>query len=99
MLPGPQRVVVDLPTRTIVRVVAAVLVTAAAVDLLAHVARILIWLATSLFLAVALQPAVRLAERRMSHTLAAFAAFGGLLLLPPVLLACLLLRLAPQVDG
>ena len=42
MLPGQQRIVVDLPTRTIVRVVAVVLLTVAAVDVLAHVARILI---------------------------------------------------------
>ena len=41
--------------------------------------RILVWLATSLFLAVALQPAVRFAERRMSYTLAVFAVFAGLI--------------------
>src|SRR5205823_8226822 len=98
MLPGPQRVVIDLPVRTIVRVVAVVLLTVAAVDLLAHVARILIWLATSLFLAVALQPAVRLAERRMSHTLAVFAVFAGLLLLVVVFLALLIIPIARQVD-
>ena len=98
MLPGPQRVVVDLPLRTILRIVAVVLVTIAAVDVLAHVARILIWLATSLFLAVALQPAVRLAERRMSHTLAVFSVFAGLLLLVVIFLALLIIPIARQVD-
>ncbi|HEX5250461.1 MAG TPA: AI-2E family transporter [Gaiellales bacterium] len=98
MLPGPQRIVVDLPLRTIVRVVAVVLVTIAAVDILAHVARILIWMATSLFLAVALQPAVRLAERRMSHTLAVFAVFAALLLLVVAFLALLIIPIASQVD-
>jgi predicted PurR-regulated permease PerM len=98
MLPGPQRVVVDLPLRTIVRVIALVLVTFAAVDLLTHVGRILVWLATSLFLAVALQPAVRLAERRMPHALAVFAVFGALLVLVVLFLALLIIPIASQVD-
>jgi predicted PurR-regulated permease PerM len=98
MLPGSQRVVVDLPTRTVMRVIALVLLTIAAVDLLTHVGRILIWLATSLFLALALQPAVRLAERRMSHTLAVFAVFAGLLLLVTAFLALLIIPIATQVD-
>jgi predicted PurR-regulated permease PerM len=98
MLPGPQRVVVDLPPRTIVRVIALVLVTFAAVDILAHVTRILIWVATSLFLAVALQPLVRLAERRMPHALAVFAVFGGLLLIVVLFLALLIIPIATQVD-
>jgi len=73
MEPAPQRVVIDLPARTILRVIVLVLLAAAAVELLTAVHRILVWLATSLFLAVALQPAVRFAERRLSHTLAVFA--------------------------
>jgi len=98
MLPPPQRVVVDLPVRTIVRVIALVLITFAAVDLLSHVGRILVWLATSLFLAVALQPAVRLAERRMPHTLAVFAVFGALAVLVVLFLALLIIPIARQVD-
>ena len=81
MEPARERVAIDLPARTIVRVIVLVLLAVAAVDLLSAVSRILVWLATSLFLAVALQPAVRLAERRMSHTLAVFAVFAGLLVL------------------
>ncbi len=98
MLPGPQRVVVDLPARTILRIIVLVLLTIAAVDLLAHVGRILIWIATSLFLAVALQPAVRLAERRMPHALAVFAVFGGLLVIVVAFLALLIIPIATQVD-
>ena len=98
MLPGPQRVVVDLPVRMILRVIVLVLLTIAAVDLLAHVGRILIWLATALFLAVALQPAVRLAERRMSHTLAVFAVFAVLFVLVVAFLALLIIPIASQVD-
>jgi predicted PurR-regulated permease PerM len=98
MLPGPHRVVVDLPARTIARVIVLVLLTAALVDVLAHVTRILIWLATAIFLAVALQPLVRLAERRMPHALAVFAVFGGLLLVVALFLALLIIPIATQVD-
>jgi predicted PurR-regulated permease PerM len=98
MQPAPQRVVVDLPIRTIVRVIALVLVTVAAVNLLEHVGRILIWIATSLFLAIALQPAVRLAERRMPHTLAVFSVFAGLAVLVTAFLALLIIPIASQVD-
>jgi predicted PurR-regulated permease PerM len=95
---SPHRVVVDLPARTIVRVIALVLITVAAVDLLEHVGRILIWVATSLFLAVALQPAVRLAERRMPHTLAVFAVFAALAVVVVAFLALLIIPIATQVD-
>jgi predicted PurR-regulated permease PerM len=98
MQPAPSRVSVELPARTILRVIVLVLLAAAAVDLLAAVGRILIWLATALFLAVALQPAVRLAERRMSHTLAVFAVFTGLAVLVVAFLALLIIPIASQVD-
>jgi predicted PurR-regulated permease PerM len=98
MQPAPSRVSLDLPVRTILRVIVLVLLAVAAVDVLEHVARILVWLATSIFLAVALQPAVRLAERRMSHALAVFAVFAGLLLLVLAFLALLIIPIASQVD-
>lgn len=98
MLPGRERIVVDVPARTIVRVIVLVLLTVALVDVLAHVTRILIWVATSVFLAVALQPLVRLAERRMPHALAVFAVFGGLLLVVALFLALLIIPIATQVD-
>jgi predicted PurR-regulated permease PerM len=98
MQPAPTRVSIDLPARTIVRVIVLVLLAVAAVDVLEHVGRILVWLATSLFLAVALQPAVRLAERRMSHTLAVFAVFAALILLAVAFLALLIIPIASQVD-
>ncbi len=98
MLPGRERIVVDVPARTIVRAIVLVLLTVALVDVLAHVTRILIWIATSVFLAVALQPLVRLAERRMPHALAVFAVFGGLLLVVALFLALLIIPIATQVD-
>jgi predicted PurR-regulated permease PerM len=98
MEPAPERLEIDLPVRTILRVIVLVLLAAAAVDLLSAVSRILVWLATSLFLAVALQPAVRLAERRMSHTLAVFAVFAGLTVVVCAFLALLIIPIASQVD-
>ena len=76
MEPAPQRSI-DLPARTILRVIVLVLLAAAAVDLLTPCTGSSSWLATSLFLAVALQPAVCFAERRLSHTLAVFAVFAA----------------------
>ena len=98
MQPAPSRVSIDLPVRTILRVIVLVLLAVAAVDLLTAVGRILIWLATALFLAVALQPAVRMAERRLSHTLAVFAVFAALLVLVVAFLALLIIPIASQVD-
>jgi predicted PurR-regulated permease PerM len=98
MQPAPSRVSIDLPARTILRVIVLVLLAVAAVDLLTAVSRILIWLATAVFLAVALQPAVRLAERRLSHTLAVFAVFAGLVVLVVAFLALLIIPIASQVD-
>ncbi len=98
MEPAPPRVVIDVPVRTIVRVILLVLVAIAAVEVLSAVSRILVWLATALFLAVVLQPAVRLAERRLSHTLAVFAVFAGLALVVVGFLALLIIPLASQVD-
>jgi predicted PurR-regulated permease PerM len=99
MEPAPPRVVIDVPARTIVRVIVLVLLAIAAVEVLTAVSRILVWLATSLFLAVVLQPAVRLAERRLSHTLAVFAVFAGLVLLVVGFLALLIIPIASQVDN
>jgi predicted PurR-regulated permease PerM len=99
MEPAPHRVVIDLPARTILRVIVLVLLAVAAVDLLTAVGRILVWLATALFLAVALQPAVRLAERRLSHTLAVFAVFAGLTVVVVAFLALLIIPMASQVDN
>ncbi len=98
MEPAPPRVVIDVPVRTIVRIIVLVLLAVAAVEVLSAVSRILVWLATALFLAVVLQPAVRVAERRLPHTLAVFAVFAGLALVVVGFLALLIIPLASQVD-
>jgi len=92
------RLVIDVPTRTIVRVIALVLVAAAGVKVLGAVSHVLTWLAVSLFLAVALEPVVRVTERWMSRTWAVLAVFTGLLGLIAIFLAVLIMPIATQVD-
>jgi predicted PurR-regulated permease PerM len=94
----PQRVVIEVRSRTILTVIAWVLVAVAAVSVLSRVREVLVWLAVSLFLAVALQPAVRLAERWLPHTLAVIAVFVALLLVIAAFLALLIVPIATQLD-
>jgi hypothetical protein len=48
------RMVIDVPTRTVVRVLGLVIVAAAAVKVIGAVSHVLTWVAVSLFLAIAL---------------------------------------------
>ena len=91
-------VVIDIPTRTIVRLIALVLAAAAAVRVVAAVSHVMIWVAIALFLAVALEPAVRVVERRLPRTWAVLAVFTGLLALVAVFLALLIVPIATRVD-
>ena len=93
-----RRIVIDVPTRTIVRVIALVLVAAAAVKIVAAVSHVLTWIAVSVFLAVALEPVVRVTERWMSRTWAVLTVFGGLLGLVALFLAVLIIPIATQID-
>jgi len=81
-----------------VRVIALVLAAAAAVQILDAVSRVLTWIAVSIFLAVALEPVVRVTERWMSRTWAVLTVFGGLLALVALFLAVLIIPIATQVD-
>ncbi len=93
-----RRIVIDVPTRTIVRVIALVLAAAAAVKILDAVSHVLTWIAVAVFLAVALEPVVRVTERWMSRTWAVLAVFTGLLMLVALFLAVLIIPIATQVD-
>ena len=93
-----RRIVIDVPTRTIVRVIALVLVAAAAVKILDAVSHVLTWIAVSVFLAVALEPVVRVTERWMSRTWAVLTVFAGLLALVALFLAVLIIPIATQID-
>jgi predicted PurR-regulated permease PerM len=92
------RMVIEVPTRTIVRVIALVLVAIAGVKVLGAVSHVLTWLAVALFLAVALEPVVRFVEKWMSRTWAVLAVFSGLLGLIAIFLAVLIIPIATQVD-
>ena len=93
-----RRIVIDVPTRTIVRVIALVLAAAAAVKIVGAVSHVLTWIAVAVFLAVALEPVVRVTERWMSRTWAVLAVFTGLLMLVALFLAVLIIPIATQVD-
>jgi predicted PurR-regulated permease PerM len=93
-----RRIVIDVPTRTIVRVIALVLVAAAAVKIVDAVSHVLTWIAVSVFLAVALEPVVRVTERWMSRTWAVLTVFAGLLALVALFLAVLIIPIATQID-
>jgi predicted PurR-regulated permease PerM len=93
-----RRIVIDVPTRTIVRVIALVLAAAAAVKIVDAVSHVLTWIAVAVFLAVALEPVVRVTERWMSRTWAVLAVFTGLLMLVALFLAVLIIPIATQVD-
>jgi predicted PurR-regulated permease PerM len=93
-----RRIAVDLPTRTIIRIIVLVLAAVAAVKVVAAVSHVLTWIAVAAFLAVALEPVVRLTERWLSRTWAVLAVFTGLLLLVALFLAVLIIPIATQVD-
>ncbi len=78
--PSPPQV----PVRTILATIGLVLATVVAVEVVIQVARILVWLVVSLFLATALWPVVGVAQRRLRlpRSLAVLLVFvvGGVLL-------------------
>ena len=72
---GPRRLVLDIPLRVVIKVLAAVLVFSVAVALLEGVHTVLIWVGTALFIAIALNPAVVRVERVMRRNLAVLTVF------------------------
>jgi predicted PurR-regulated permease PerM len=92
------RVIIDVRSRTVIRVVAILLVAAVALRLLEAASQVITWLAISLFLAVVLEPAVRHLERWMSRSWAVLAVMLMLILLLAAFLAVLIVPLATQVD-
>ena len=68
-----KRVVVDLPTRTVVNVLLLVIAAYISWRLVAAVGNVLILIGLATFLAVMLAPLVQIAERRMPRGLAVIA--------------------------
>jgi predicted PurR-regulated permease PerM len=93
-----ERVQFEIPTRTIVRVIVLVVLAIAAVRIVLAVSHVLVWVAIALFLAIALEPAVRFAQRWMPRTWAVLAVFAALLVIVALFLALLIIPIANQVD-
>jgi predicted PurR-regulated permease PerM len=93
-----RRTIIEFPTRTLVRVVVALIIFGLAVNLLATLRDVVVWTATALFLAIALDPAVSRLERRMARPAAVLIVFGlfavGLL----VVIGALMMPLVTQLD-
>jgi predicted PurR-regulated permease PerM len=95
---GPKRVVVDLPTRTVVNVLLLVIAAYASWRLVAAVANVLILIGLAAFLAVMLGPLVQIAERRMPRGVAVIVVWLGTFLTVFGFLVLLFVPLARQVD-
>ena len=95
---NPSRTVIEIQARTVVKVIALVLAAVALVTILSAAREVLILLAVSLFLAVALNPAVVLLQRWMPRGLAVAAVFLGLLVLIALFVAALAIPIVNQTD-
>ena len=92
------RVVLDVETRTVVKVLALVLAFEIAVSLMETIRTVLVWSGTALFLAIALNPAVTIVERFMRRTAAVVAVFTGFAAALLVTIALLVQPFVTQVD-
>jgi predicted PurR-regulated permease PerM len=93
-----QRLVIDVPARTVLKVLAIALAVLAFVQILGAVRGVLIWLAVAAFLAVALTPAVRFLRRWLRHSAAVLVVFLGLVGLIAAIAALLVIPIASQGD-
>src|SRR4029079_11753354 len=93
-----RRTIVEFPTRTLVRVVVALIIFGLAVNLLATLRDVVVWTATALFLAIALDPAVSRLELRMARPAAVLIVFGLFALGLLVVIGALMMPLITQLD-
>ena len=93
-----RRTIVEFPTRTLVHVVVALIIFGLAVNLLATLRDVVVWTATALFLAIALDPAVSRLERRMARPAAVLIVFGLFALGLLVVIGALMMPLITQLD-
>jgi predicted PurR-regulated permease PerM len=93
-----QRMVVEVPARTVVKVLLIVAGFTVAAQIVAEVKSVLIYLALSLFLAVALMPAVRFFQRWLSHQWAVLVVFLCLLGVVAAIGALMVVPIATQFD-
>ena len=96
---NPQHVLVEVKARTVVQVLAIVLAALALIELLSAARDVLILLGISLFLAVALNPAVVLVQRWLPRGLAVASVFTGLLLVIGLFVAALAVPIINQTNN
>ena len=95
---NPQHVLVEVKARTVVQVLAIVLAALALIELLSAARDVLILLGISLFLAVALNPAVVLVQRWLPRGLAVASVFTGLLVLIGLFVVALAVPIINQTN-
>ena len=96
---NPQQMLVEVRARTVVKVLTIVLAAFALVEVLSAARDVLILLAVSLFLAVALNPAVVLIQRWLPRGLAVASVFIGLLVLIGLFVVALAVPIINQTDN
>jgi predicted PurR-regulated permease PerM len=94
----PSHTVIEIRTRTVVKILGLVIAAAALIEILAAARSVLVLLAVSLFLAVALNPAVMFFNRWMPRALAVAAVFIGLIVLIALFVAALAIPIINQTD-
>ena len=95
---NPQQVSVEVNARTVVKVLTIVLAALALIEVLSAARDVLILLGISLFLAVALNPAVVLVQRWLPRGLAVASVFIGLLVLIGLFVVALAVPIINQTN-
>ncbi len=94
-----QRVVVDVQARTVAKVLALLFVFTVGLSLLESVRTVLIWVGIAMFLAIALNPAVALVERRMPRVPAVLLVFATFVVGLLVVIGLLVEPFVSQIDN
>ena len=95
---NPEQVSVEVSARTVVKVLTIVLAALALIEVLSAARDVLILLGISLFLAVALNPAVVLVQRWLPRGLAVASVFVGLLVVIGLFVAALAVPIINQTN-
>ena len=94
----PRQVTIEVPTRTVIKVIALVGAAYAGWEILGDGRQVLTWLGIAFFIALALNPIVVFFERWLSRSWAVVVVFLLLLLALAGFLALLVIPLAGQID-
>ena len=94
----PRQVTIEVPTRTVIKVIALVGAAYAGWEILGNARDVLTWLGIAFFMALALNPIVVFFERWLSRSWAVVVVFLLLLLALAGFLALLVIPLAGQID-